>query len=266
MSTRIERKGFSLIELLVVIAIVAVMVATILPAISQAKDSAVIAVCASTEHQLTVGIAAYAQDNKNSLPPHNVSIAVHTGFADWGGGPTSVVMGANNERAAQAGAPYGNYMGLGHVAAGGYFNDPNTIKQLMEPTMRYPWNAGLSAPGLFQSSYNFLWRNYRLVPNTSAPSVVWSYIGYYYRGWINTVQADAGLPPKLDSMGTRAAVWDHMVDWGSQIRVTLTHPNGYNVGHYDGHVSSFRDQNAALTFTYVYWSEAPQLYTVFDKQ
>ena len=260
-----NRTGFNLIELLVVMALIAVLVAMLIPAVSKAKSAAAVIVCASTERQLLLGLTCYTNDNANNLPPHNIVSGPMAGnYTDWGTRAPTTIMGANFQRTAQAGGPYGNYMGLGHVVAGGYYSDANALKPIFEPTMRFPTVAGSDSPELFQFTNSFRWRSYRLNGGINAPAVFTAYIGYYYRGWLNVV--DYAARPKLDMMGKKAAIWDHMADWNSQIQVTLTHDNGYNVGHYDGHVSRFVDPNGKFTFSNTYWSEAVELYTLFDVQ
>ncbi len=255
---------FTLIELLVVIAIIAILASLLLPALSRANAVAKVAVCASTERQLYLGLAAYCGDNDGRIPPHNLVSAGNSGFTDWAPRPLAVIMGANNERFAQAGGnEYGSNMGMGHVIAGGYCGDPNNLKGLFEPTCRFPWWAD-SSVATFQNSYASLWKTYRTNPRTPSPSVVWAYNGYYYRGWI--AGPDTGVGARLDFMGSKAIMWDHYTDWGSQIRVTLTHPNGYNICFCDGHVSAFPDADARYSFSVTpYWSESPTLAQKFDQ-
>ena len=62
------RKAFTLIELLVVISIIALLIAILLPALSQARQTAVNTQCSSNLKQIGIGITAFAVDNKDVLP------------------------------------------------------------------------------------------------------------------------------------------------------------------------------------------------------
>ncbi|MHC4301794.1 MAG: DUF1559 family PulG-like putative transporter [Planctomycetota bacterium] len=63
-----QRGGFSLLELLVVIAILALLIAILLPALSQAKHQARRTACAGNLRQVGVAIHLYAEDYANSIP------------------------------------------------------------------------------------------------------------------------------------------------------------------------------------------------------
>lgn len=62
--------GFTLIELLVVVAIIAVLVAMLLPALTNAREAAKKIACVSNLRQLYVAAINYASDYEGALPVH----------------------------------------------------------------------------------------------------------------------------------------------------------------------------------------------------
>jgi prepilin-type N-terminal cleavage/methylation domain-containing protein/prepilin-type processing-associated H-X9-DG protein len=67
-AARRVQSGFTLIELLVVIALIAILAALLLPALSRAKDQAMITQCKNNEKQQLIALFMYAGDNKEFLP------------------------------------------------------------------------------------------------------------------------------------------------------------------------------------------------------
>lgn len=63
-----QRRAFTLIEVLVVVAIIALLISILLPSLRMARESGKASVCLSQQHQIGIGLAVYAHDNKGFLP------------------------------------------------------------------------------------------------------------------------------------------------------------------------------------------------------
>src|ERR1039457_5270930 len=95
--------GFTLIELLVVIAIIAILAAMLLPALAKAKERAWTIACNSNLHQISLGMALYADESRGFYPESGGGIAwgqtdPHTHAASWMEQIISYVQNTNTYR------------------------------------------------------------------------------------------------------------------------------------------------------------------------
>lgn len=98
------RNYFTLIELLIVIAIIAILAALLLPALNRARSKAHETKCLGNQKQIFTAMVSYANDFRDQLPPHIAS-----------------VMGGSEIRSISENGPAYPNVGLGVLAAGGYF-------------------------------------------------------------------------------------------------------------------------------------------------
>ncbi|MBN2711708.1 MAG: type II secretion system protein [Planctomycetes bacterium] len=77
------KKAFTLVELLVVIAIITILAGLLLPALSQAIESARMTACMSNKKQLGLGFLQYAEDYRYFPNENNAKDANGDGSDDW---------------------------------------------------------------------------------------------------------------------------------------------------------------------------------------
>jgi prepilin-type N-terminal cleavage/methylation domain-containing protein/prepilin-type processing-associated H-X9-DG protein len=68
MVRRPSRRGFTLVELLVVIGIIALLISILMPALTKAKNQALLVKCSNQVRQIYLACSMFAADNKQSLP------------------------------------------------------------------------------------------------------------------------------------------------------------------------------------------------------
>ena len=107
------RRAFTLVELLVIVTMIAVLIATLLPIMSQARQSARSVICKSNIKQIALGTIIYATDNEQSLPP-----AVDTKLNFW---PSYLLPWLQNENVFECPSNVGGYFGNNMYEANGHF-------------------------------------------------------------------------------------------------------------------------------------------------
>lgn len=75
-------RGFSLVELMVVVAIIGLLVAVLLPSLSQAREASRQSVCANQERQIAVAMQGYLQTWKFTYPFANPADTTTGGYTD----------------------------------------------------------------------------------------------------------------------------------------------------------------------------------------
>ncbi len=228
-----ERDNFTLIELLVVIAIIAILVAMLLPAITQAKKFAMASQCLNNQHQVALALIQYSSDFQGWIPGNNVYGSLQDGYNTR---PWSIMIA---------------YLkcGLRHATpdAGNYIQNPMVLYcPSQNPPEVYDWYW-------IPTNVNTIWQTYGIVSSTLGGSWMgcpwndWTKVisgGGYYDRWINL-----GRCPKPDSMamiadtvqntaGTdskQSSFFDPVNSPYQHIQVHARHNGSSNFTFFDGH-------------------------------
>jgi prepilin-type N-terminal cleavage/methylation domain-containing protein/prepilin-type processing-associated H-X9-DG protein len=120
----IVKKAFTLIELLVVVSLIAILIAVLLPVLSQAKISSARAISANSLTQLMVGGRAYLNDNNNNFWAYEQFVS--GGIQWWFGFETSASsrMQEGTRTCDYSKGPLGPYV----MASGGIKTDPALLQ------------------------------------------------------------------------------------------------------------------------------------------
>ncbi len=204
---RVRMAGFTLIELLVVISIVALLIAMLLPALNQARESAKRMVCTSNLHNMGIGLHAYATDS--GVFPAQLNVSYYSPY----------VLGTNGTR----------IYNLGHLYTTGIVKPVETYycPSAADPSPLYnsagnPWLDQATSGDTTRSSYYYYLRS----PDTEfGDTALSSYVVRRPEDF-----EDTGISILSDNI--------YQLDW-------LNHrtPPLFNVMRVDGSVRTIQDQN-----------------------
>jgi len=198
--------GFTLIELLVVVTIVALMVALLLPALSQARGAAIDTQCKVNMRSTHQVLYSFASDNRGRLP-----LGYRGGRTQWN---TMVYSGTS-----------GKFVLFGRLYVDGYLDDgaalycpAESAGNQMYNSADNPWPPGASAAvnteGGF-ASYPFVDWVWSSTPDELSPAAAWPSVDKLDAG--QPLLADGvGLADRLDSRhvdGVHVLYADCAVGW-----------------------------------------------------
>jgi prepilin-type N-terminal cleavage/methylation domain-containing protein/prepilin-type processing-associated H-X9-DG protein len=221
-----KRNGFTLIELLVVVAIIAVLIALLLPSLSQAREKAKQVVCGTSKQQIGIAVTMYTQDNQDSFPsnnPYTCEYAITTVNMDWMADPIRFFLGRyipTYDLFICPSGPHDPYFQSGNTTAykatTTFFS--NTLAGVAS------WVPGPAKPVKVSMVANPV-QTVMTGDSTYATNMIWSptatVINDYYRWGFHD-------PLRFSCNGAK------------DVKDNLYHSGGYNIGFVDGHSSWFK--------------------------
>ncbi len=102
-----RKPGFTIVELLAVIGIVALLVGTLLPVLSAAREAARCSTCLSNLRSLMIGAQLYAQEHDDWLPAAEPPLREFPHIQHWFMNPTLMMQIGVEVRLKEAGLPVG---------------------------------------------------------------------------------------------------------------------------------------------------------------
>ncbi len=250
-------RAFTLVELLVIIAVVGVLVAMLLPALTQARESAYKVQCLSNLRQIGLGITSYANAYKNAIPPnaHNPDSSSARGpYIDVGPGTDHYAWESSENLRHDVGTNF-TLNGQGLLLSTEHLPYTKTgIKLFWCPAEKRATYASL---GNGINGVAYYWDTYlQKNPFSKVPSGIGRTAGTYaYRslgsvnGAINGVSFRQSMW-KIDNMTRKAALVDACsgTQTGPVVRFTHGSPNQYtglNRLTFDGAADWLPDPSAA---------------------
>lgn len=219
----LRRKYFTLIELLMVVSIIMILVALLLPALSQVRKYGMAIKCASNQKNCIYGLSSYADDNSEYFPGAYTDI----GTKSYGWTGVLVYAGFMQD------VPVKSYSNI-YFCPSGTYKDAATFGWNSRGTCSYGLNRGDSTFGKPSSDLNVYYHYRRL-----------DIIRPEYRNMIlggdSIHTRDLFQPASLDSLSPTSV--NRGVGIGGYRTLHFRHNQRANAFYPDGHVQSLSKEN-----------------------